>query len=388
MSKPRPLTGAHAAAEAMRQINPEVVPCYPITPQTPIIEKFSQFVADGQVETEMLHAESEHSALSAAVGASAAGVRAMTATSSAGLALMFEILGVASGLRLPIVMPVVNRALSAPINIHCDHSDTMGCRDQGWIQVFCENAQEAYDLTLLAIRLAEHPAVQLPAMVMQDGFITSHGVEGIHILDDKSARKFIGTYNPKHHLLDFNRPITVGPIQLQDSYFETKIQQQEAMENALRVFPKLCNDLSRAMKRKYGYFEKYRMNDATCAIVTTSSTAGTTKAVIDRMRQDGTKVGLLKLTLFRPFPYKEIASELKNMKSIAVLDRALSCGAHPPLFSDVKNALAELAKKPKMQSCVFGLGGRNISEGDIEGVFKDLIANKVTDRIKYVGDKR
>ena len=388
MSKLRPLTGAQAVAEAMRQIDPEVVPCYPITPQTPIIEKFSQFVADGQVSTEMIHAESEHSAMSAAVGASAAGVRAMTATSSAGLALMFEILGVASGLRMPIVMPVVNRALSAPINIHCDHSDTMGCRDQGWPQIFCENAQEAYDLTLLAVRLAEHPAVQLPVMVMQDGFITSHGVEGVSILDDKSAKKFIGTYNPKHHLLDFNKPVTIGPIQLQDSYFETKIQQQEAMENALRVFPKLCNDLSRITKRKYGYFEKYKMNDATCAIVTTSSTAGTTKAVIDKMGQEGKKVGLIKLTLFRPFPYKELAAELKSLKSIAVLDRAFSYGANPPLFNDVKSSMADMTAKPKMQSCVFGLGGRNISEQDIEGVFKDLLANKITNTIRYVGDKR
>ncbi|MFH0752774.1 MAG: pyruvate ferredoxin oxidoreductase [archaeon] len=388
MSKTRALTGAHAVAEAMRQINPEVVPCYPITPQTPIVEKYAQFIADGIVDTEIIRVESEHSAMSATVGASAAGARAMTATSSAGLALMFEILGVASGLRLPIVMPVVNRALSAPINIHCDHSDTMGCRDQGWIQIYCENAQEAYDYTLLSLKLAEHPAVLLPAMVMQDGFITSHGVEGVDILDDKSAKKFIGSYNPKHSLLDFNKPVTYGPLQLQDSYFETKIQQAEAMGSALRVFQKICNELTKVTKRKYGYFEKYKLNDADCAIITMSSTAGTTKAAVDNLRKEGKKVGLLKINLYRPFPYKEVAAELKKLKTIAVLDRAYSYGADAPLFNDVKNSLFDLAKKPKMQSYVFGLGGRNISERDIEKVFKEILAGKTSDTIKLIGDKQ
>lgn len=388
MAKTKALTGAHAAAEAMRQVNPEVVPCFPITPQTPIMEKYAQFVADGVVETEMIRAESEHSAISAAVGASAAGVRTMTASSSAGLALMFEILGVASGLRLPIIISIANRALSAPINIHCDHSDSMGCRDQGWIQMYCENPQEVYDLTLLSVRLAEHPAVLLPAMVAQDGFITSHCVEGVSILDDKSAKKFLGSYNPKHTLFDFSKPTTFGALQLQNSYFETKIQQAEAMKNALRVFPKICNDLARTTRRKYWYFEKYKMNDATCAIVTMSSTASTAKIVVDKLRKEGKKVGLLKMTLYRPFPHKEVANELKKLKTVAVLDRAFSQGADAPLFSDVKNSLFNLAKRPKVQSYVFGLGGREISESDIEKAYREILAGKVTDSERYLGEKK
>jgi len=385
MPKIKALTGDQAVAEAMKQINPDVVPAYPITPQTEIMMGFAKFVADDDVDTEMIRVESEHSAMSACVGASAAGARAMTATSSAGLALMWEILGVASGLRLPIVMNVVNRALSGPINIHCDHSDSMGCRDASWIQIYSENAQEAYEHTILAVKLVEHKKVLLPVMVMQDGFITSHSLERVELLDDTKVKKFIGEYKPYKPLLDVKNPVTYGPLQIQDAYFETKRQQIDAMENAYKIFLEIGKELSKITKRNYYYFEEYKTKDAKAVIVVLNSTAGTTKTVIDKMREEGKKVGLLKIRLFRPFPYKEIANALKNIKVVAVLDRSDSYGANAPLFGEIKNSLYGLAKKPELQSCVFGLGGRDISEEDIEKLFEDLLKNKVSDKLRFIG---
>ena len=382
MPKTKALTGGEAVAEAMRQVNPEVVAAYPITPQTIIMEKFSEFVADGIVDTELICVESEHSAMSACVGASAAGIRTMTASSSAGLALMWEILGVASGLRLPIVMPIVNRALSGPINIHCDHSDSMGCRDHGWIQIYSENAQEAYENTLLAVRLAEK--VLLPAMVCQDGFITSHGVENVKIFEDDKVRKFLGSYKPNKPLLDVNNPVTYGPLQLTDYYFETKRQQEPAMEEAKNSYLQIGKELSKITGSEYGYFEEYQLKDAKAAIVVLNSTAGTAKAVIDKLRKNGKKVGLLKPKLFRPFPYKEIGNALKNIGSIAVLDRSESYGAYAPLFSEIKNACYDAKSKAKLHSCIFGLGGKNIYESDIESIFDKLLTNKLKDK-EYIG---
>jgi pyruvate ferredoxin oxidoreductase alpha subunit len=385
MAKIKALTGDQAVAEAMKQINPDVVPAYPITPQTEIAMTFSKFVADGDVGTEMIKVESEHSAMSACVGASAAGARVMTATSSAGLALMWEILGIASGLRLPIVMNVVNRALSGPINIHCDHSDSMGARDSSWIQIYSENAQEAYEHTILAVRLAENKKVLLPVMVMQDGFITSHSLERVEVLEDEDVKKFIGEYKPYKPLLDVKHPVTHGPFPLQDSYFEMKRQQIEAMENAYKLFLDIGKELSKITKRDYYYFEEYKTKDAKAVIVVTNSTAGTTKAVIDKMRADGKKVGLLKIRLFRPFPYREVGNALKNAETVAVLDRSASFGANAPLFSEIRNALYALDKKPRLQSCIFGLGGRDISEEDIEGLFNDLLRGKITHKTRFIG---
>jgi len=382
MSKVKAITGAEAAAEAMRQINPDVCAAFPITPQTPVMQKFAGFHADGLVDSELIRVESEHSAMSCCVGASAAGARVMTATSSAGLALMWEIVGVAAGLRLPIVMEIVNRALSAPINIHCDHSDSMGTRDLGWIQVYSENAQEAYENTLLAIRLAEK--VLLPVMVCQDGFITSHGVENVKIFDDNKVKKFVGEHKYPYGLLNIKKPVTHGPLQLQDYYFETKSQQMPAMEEAEREYIKVGNELSKITGNKYPYFEEYKLKDAKVAIVVLSSTAGTTKAVIDKMREKGRKVGLLKPRLFRPFMYKEIGNALKNIDSIAVLDRSESFGANAPLYGEIKNALYDVKYKGKLHSCIFGLGGRNIYESEIEGVFNELLTNKLKEK-EYIG---
>ncbi|MBI4653254.1 pyruvate ferredoxin oxidoreductase [Candidatus Kuenenbacteria bacterium] len=376
--KIKALTGAQAVAEAMRQINPGVVSIYPITPQTPIIENFSQFAVNGQVDSEIVRVESEHSALSLAIGAQASGVRAMTASSSQGLALMWEILSVASGLRLPIIMPVVNRALSAPINIHCDHSDSMGCRDLGWIQIYSENNQEVYENILLAIKVAEQ--VKLPAMIMQDGFITSHCLEAVKIFSDKIVQKFLGEYKSEYSLLDTKNPISFGPTVSQPNYFIAKCQQIQAMEQAKKVYLKIGKEFSKITKRKYEYFEKYKLDDAEVGIVVMSSTAGTVKAVVNQIRKKGFKVGLLKPILFRPFPYQEIAQALSHLKVVAVLDRSASFGASPPLYTEIVNSFSVKSYQLKAISYIFGLGGQDIFEKDIEKVFKDLLAGKIDEK--------
>jgi pyruvate ferredoxin oxidoreductase alpha subunit len=378
-----PLTGAYAVAEAMRQINPDVVAAYPITPQTPIVEKFAELIANGLVDTEMIHVESEHSSLSACIGAQAAGVRAMTATSSQGLAYMWEVMGIVPAMRLPIVMPVVNRALSGPINIHCDHSDSMGARDFGWIHIFSEDAQEAYENTLLALKLSEHKDVLLPSMVLQDGFITSHGVQNVILSDDDKVKKFIGEYKPEKYLLNVDDPVTFGALHLQDYYFESKRQLVQGMENAKKAYLEIGKNLTALTGRKYEYFEAYNMENADAVIVTTSSAAGTTKSVIDRLKDKS--IGLLKIKLFRPFPFEEVAKALENAKTIGVLDRALSIGSNPPLFADVKNALFDLNKKPKLQSYVFGLGGKELQSKDVENIFKQLSSGTVDKQTKYIG---
>jgi len=381
----RVLTGALAVAVAMRQIGPEAVPVYPITPQTPIAEEFAKFVADGKVQTEIIRAESEHSVMSACVGASAAGARVMTASSSAGLALMWEVLGVASGMRLPIIMNIANRALSAPINIHCDHSDSMGARDHSWIQIYSETAQEVYENTILAVRLAEERSVLLPVMIMQDGFIVSHGADKVEILPDEAVKKFVGEYRAEDSLLDTKNPVTFGPLALPDYYFEFKRQQVEAMKNAQEIYLKVGAELSKITGREYPKIERYFLDDAQGVIITLASTCGTVKAVIDKLRGQGKKVGLLKIRLFRPFPYKEVREALRNVETVAVLDRSLSFGASAPLFGEVKNSVCDLKKGPGLQSYVFGLGGRDIAGTEIEAVFKELLEDKVSAEEKFIG---
>ncbi len=378
------LTGAGAAAEAMRQINPEVVPVYPITPQTPIVESFAKMVADGKVDSEMIRVESEHSAMSATIGAQAAGVRAITASSSAGLALMFEVLGVASGLRLPILMNIANRALSAPINIHCDHSDSMGVRDAGWMQIYSENAQEVYDHNFLALKLAER--AMLPVMVMQDGFITSHSMENVKLVADEKIQDFIGEYQPENPLLNTDKPVTVGALQLTDYYFETKRQQIEAMKTADEVYESLAGQLSGITGRSYPKLETYGLAEAEVAVLTMSSTAGTAQAIAKKLKEKKKmKVGVIKIRLFLPFPQKELREAVKGLKSLAVLDRAVSFGSTAPLAKEVKNALFDVEEKPKVQSYIFGLGGREIYEQDIAKVYKALLKGETSEEAKYIG---
>ena len=389
-SKLVPLTGDEAAAYAMKQIEPDVVAAYPITPQTEIVMNFSQYVADGKVSTEMIPVESEHSAMSACVGAAAAGARTMTATSANGLALMWEIVYIAASTRLPIVMPVVNRALSAPINIHCDHSDSMGVRDSGWIQIYSENAQEVYENIIMAIRIAEHPDIQLPVMVCQDGFITGHAVEGIELFDDKRVRDFIGEYKARFSLLDVDKPVTVGPLDLQDFYFEHKRQQSEAVKNALKFIPSVFGEFEKAFGKRHDFIEAYKIDDAEIGICALSSTVGTVRSEVDRLRDKGLKVGLLKPRFFRPFPREAIVNSISHLKAIAVLDRSESfSGQGGPLFSEIKAALYEEKKRPLIVDYIYGLGGRDIFEENIEKVYKELleIANsgKIKDKIQFLG---
>lgn len=346
------LTGGAAAAEALRQIEPEVMPIYPITPQTPIIETYAKFQAEGLVDTEMIKVESEHSAMSAAIGASAAGARTVTATSSQGLALMHEVLYIASGLRLPILMVISARALAAPINIHGDHSDVMGCRDSGWIQIFCENAQEVYDKTIIGMKLAEK--VKLPIMIIMDGFNTSHSVENLEILETKVVKKFTGEYKAINPLLDTDNPVTYGAVALQNSYFEFKIDQEEAMSTVEDEYEKIACEYEKISGRKYALFEEYKIQDAEKIMVLAGSVAGTTKEVIDKLRNSGKKVGLLKINLFRSFPHKKIADALKNTKEIIVLDRAQSIGTNPPFYSEIINSLYGDGRDAKF--CVSTLG--------------------------------
>ncbi|MFH1783332.1 MAG: transketolase C-terminal domain-containing protein [bacterium] len=373
MSKIVALTGDEAAAEAMRQINPDVVAAYPITPQTEIVMKFSQFVADGLVDTEMIPVESEHSAMSAVVGASSAGVRAMTATSANGLALMWEVVYITASTRLPVVMPVVNRALSGPINIHCDHSDTMGARDSGWMQIYCENAQEVYETTIMAMRIAEHKDVLLPIMVTQDGFIISHAMEGVKILEDDVVKKFIGEYEGHFPLLDVENPVTYGPLDLQDFYFEHKRQQAEAMTNAKKVMPRIFDEFSKITGSKYGFIDGYKTDDAEVAVVALGSTAGTAKVVVDTLREKGMKVGLVKIRVFRPFPAEEIEKALSKLKAVAVLDRSDSFSDHGgPVFNEVRSALYGAKRQPIVTNYIYGLGGRDITMEHITSVFNEL----------------
>lgn len=360
MNKIVALTGNEAAAEAMRQIDPDVVAAYPITPQTELMHKFSDFVADGLVKTEVILVESEHSAMSASVGACAAGARVMTATSANGLALMWEIVYIAASLRQPIVMTVVNRALSGPINIHCDHSDTMGCRDSGWIQLYGENPQEAYDNIIQAVRIAEHPEVMLPVMPTFDGFIISHTIERLEVLDDAAARKFVGERTPLHPLLDVAHPVTYGPLDLQDYYFEHKKQQADAMARAKEIVRAVGREYGALTGREYGFFDAYRTEDAEEIVVCLGSAAGTMKAVADALRAEGRKAGVLKLRMFRPFPAEEIAAAIGRAKKIVVLDRAEGFNAvGGPLGIEVRAALYGTSRA-EVVNAVYGLGGRDL----------------------------
>jgi pyruvate ferredoxin oxidoreductase alpha subunit len=361
MSTFKTLNGNQTIAEAARQIDPDVVAAYPITPSTAIVETIAQFRADGLMSGEFVCPESEHSAMSICIGAASAGGRVMTATASQGLALMWEMLYIAAGLRLPIVAAIANRSLSAPINIHGDHSDTMGARDSGWIQIYSENSQEAYDNFIQAFRIAEHLDVRTPVLVGLDGFIISHSMEVIQIEGDDEVKKFVGEYKPVYPLLDTDHKMTVGPIDFTDYYFEHKRSQIEGIENAPPVIEAVGKEFGQKFGREYGFFEEYRMDDAETCIVVMSSAAGTCKDAIDELRSKGKKIGLLKPRIFRPFPYQKIAEALKKTKSVAVLDRSSCPGAFgAPLFTEIRSALYDYEERPQIVNYVYGLGGRDI----------------------------
>jgi pyruvate ferredoxin oxidoreductase alpha subunit len=367
MSDVRLLTGGEAVAHAMRQIDPDVVPVYPITPQTPIIQTFAKFVADGRANTEIVNVESEHSAMSAAIGAALAGARTMTATSSQGLALMAEVVYIAASMRAPIVMALGNRALSGPINIHCDHSDSMLIRDSGVIQLFAANAQDAYDLTVIAPRLAEHPEVLLPVLVCQDGFTITHSAEPVELLPDEAVRDFVGEYRIPHPVLDVAQPTTQGPFAMPDYYYEFRRQQAGAIERAAEVLHDIAAEFAILTDRRHAVLEEYRLDDASIAIVALGSTAGTVKDVVDELREEGESVGLLKLVSFRPFPAAALEAALSGISFVSVLDRADSPGGTPPLYADVAAAL--YAGGCNLESSVYGLGGRELHPADIRALF-------------------
>jgi pyruvate ferredoxin oxidoreductase alpha subunit len=370
------MTGGEAVAEAMRQIDPDVVPVYPITPQTPIIQGFAKFVADGRAHAELVNVESEHSAMSAAVGAALAGARTMTATSSQGLALMAEIVYIAAAMRAPIVMAVGNRALSGPINIHCDHSDSMLIRDSGVVQLFAENAQEAYDLTVIAPRLAEHPDVLLPVLVCQDGFTITHSAEPVALLEDEDVLSFVGGYELPHPVLDTAQPTTQGPFAMPDYYFELRRQQAQALEAGLSAFAELAAEYEVLSGRSYGPLEGYELDDAERAIVALGSSAGTIKDVVDDLRAEGEPVGLLKIASFRPFPAEEVAALLADVSSVIVLDRADSPGGAAPLHAELAAAL--YGSGIELIGHVYGLGGRDLHPEDVRRIFAG-------DAERYVG---
>ena len=384
------LSGNEAVAVAMRQINPDVVAAFPITPSTEVPQYFSSFVSNGLVDTEFVAVESEHSAMSACIGAQAAGARTMTATSANGMALMWEMLYIAASCRLPIVMSLVTRALSGPINIHNDHSDAMGARDSGWIQLFGESNQEAYDNVIMAVRIGEHKDVQLPVMNCYDGFITSHAVENIELLEDEKVKAFVGEYNPQHYLLNKDEAIAIGPLDIPSYYFEHKRSQAQGMRNAKKVILEVAEEFEKLTGRKYGLFEEYKMDDAERAIVVLGSTAGTAKFVVDQLRAQGEKVGLVKIRVFRPFPAEELAEALSHCKAIAVMDKSDGFnGKGAPVFNEVRSALYDVENKPAIINYIYGLGGRDVRSTDIEKVYSDLAqivqTGKAEDPYRYLG---
>lgn len=384
------LSGNEAISFAIKQVNPDVMPAFPITPSTEIPQYVANYIANGEMDTEFIPVESEHSSMSATIGASAAGARALTATSSCGMALMWEELYVAASNRLPLALCLVNRALSGPININCDHSDSMGARDTGFIQIYAENNQEVYDNFVQAYRISEHKDVRLPIMICQDGFITSHAVENIELLEDDKVKKFVGEYEPENYLLNADQPMAVGPYAVSNYYMETKMAQNTAMRNAKQVILDVGKEYGGISGRTYGFFEEYRLEDAEYAVVVIGSAAGTTKDAIDALREKGKKVGLLKLRVFRPFPDEEIAKALSHCKAVVILDRCESFrGQGGPLGTEVKSAIYDYAKDVAAFNLVYGLGGRDFTVEEAEEIFDDLEAydkgEKPFAEYRYVG---
>lgn len=382
------MSGNEAVAYAMMQINPDVMGAFPITPSTEIPQYFSKYIADGKVDTEFVAVESEHSAMSVCIGASAAGARAVTATSSAGLAFMWELLYVAASSRLPITLAVVNRALTGPININNDHSDSMGCRDSGWIQIYAEDNQEAYDNYLQAMRIGE--PLRLPVMICQDGFITSHAVQNITLLETEKVKEFVGEYQPDHFLLNADEPLAVGPYGTSPYYMEMKKAQAEAMKDAKGRILEVASEFEKISGRKYGLFEEYRMEDAQAAVVVIGSSAGTGKAAVDELREEGHKVGLVKVRVFRPFPMEELAEALSGVRAVAVMDKCEGfSAAGGPLFAETRSALYDLPSRPMAVNYVYGLGGRDVTIGTFEQIFGDLFeminTGKVGEVYRHIG---
>jgi pyruvate ferredoxin oxidoreductase alpha subunit len=396
------LNGDEAVALAAKQSDVDVVAAYPITPQTIIVEKFSEYVANGEVQTEFVCTESEHSALTACLAASATGARTFTASASAGLALMHEMLFVTSGCRAPVVMAIANRALSAPLNIHGDQSDSMAQRDSGWVQLYVENAQEAYDSVIQAFRIAEDVDVSLPVMVGLDGFTLSHTLENVKIMSDDDVWKFVGARQLPNVLthegksvpfkLDPENPMTMGPIALTNYYYEFKRQQEEAMKNAMAKIQEINREFAKLTGRSYGdgLIEPYQLEDAEVAVVCVGSTSGTLKTIVDELRQEGVKAGLLRLRTFRPLPVEALRSALQDVKAVAVMDKSMSFGGNGgAVYHEVRHALYDAKVHPTIVNYIYGLGGRDSSPSELRRVYEDLLrifrTGSVEKQITYLG---
>ena len=384
------MSGNEAVAYAIRQINPDVMPAFPITPSTEIPQMVSTYIANGQMDTEFIPVESEHSSMSATIGAEAAGARSLTATSSAGLALMWEELLLAASNRMPCALALVNRTLSGPININCDHTDGMGARDTGWIQIYAENNQEAYDNFIQAYPIAENENVHLPIMICQDGFITSHAVENIELLEDDIVKAFVGEYEPEEYLLNPGKPIAVGPYSVSNYAMEARKNQEIALENAKDVILEVAKKFEQISGRSYGLFEEYRIEDADYIMLIIGSAAGTAKQAVDDLREQGKKVGVIKLRVFRPFPAKELAMALKNCKAVAIMDRCESYnGNGGPLGSEVTAGLFRYKVMIEAVNYIYGLAGRDFTVTDVYKIFgelEDLVVNgKEVEQFQYIG---
>ena len=386
MGKDIAINGDAAVALAWKQIDPDVCAAYPITPQTIMVEKFAEYVADGEVLTEFVCVESEHSALTLCTTSCSAGARTFTATASQGLAYMWEMMPIAASMRVPLIMAVANRAVSGPIDIHNDHGDAMSARDCGWISLFAENVQEAYDLSIIAPRIAEHHDVQLPTLVNLDGFILSHAIERITPLDDKEVKKFVGEFKPLYPLLDTKHPISHNLLDGPMFYFPHKYQMVLAMEKAHKVAKDVFDEFGKVSGRKYNVVEEYKCNDADCIAIVLGSAFGTMKEAVDQLRKEGKKVGVAMPRLFRPWPIAEMAKLMKGKKAVIVMDKHLSVGAYGPMFPEVVAAALENDSMPKMYNYIYGLGGVDTMVADYANVFKEAESGKAK-RINYLGVK-
>ncbi len=378
------MEASHAISEAVKLANPAVIAAYPITPQTHIVEKISEYVADGEISSEYIRVESEFGAISACLGASATGVRSYTATASQGLALMFEVLFIVSGMRLPVCMTLANRALSAPINIWNDHQDSISARDSGWIQLYAENAQECHDFTLMQFKISEDHRVLLPSMVCMDGFVLTHLYESMDIHSQEEVDDFLPEYKPFHAVLDPEQPLTQGPIGFPEHYMELRSSQAEATRKSLTVIEEVFDEFSKKFPAKIKYsrpgeykvVEEYHTEDAEVVLVALGSICGQIKVVIDELRKKGEKIGLAKIVCYRPFPEEAIKKALGNAQKVAVLERALSPGANSPIFDEIRSLFYDSADKPEIRSFIVGLGGRDVTMEHIEKIYEMMKEGK------------
>lgn len=390
MARKERMSGNEAVSYAIKQVNPDVMPAFPITPSTEIPQMVSTYIANGEMDTEFIPVESEHSSMSATIGAEAAGARSLTATSSAGLALMWEELLLAASNRMPCALALVNRTLSGPININCDHSDGMGARDTGWIQIYAESNQEVYDNFIQAYPIAEDKRVHLPIMICQDGFITSHAVMNMELLEDKEVQDFVGEYHPEEFLLNPGKPIAVGPYSVTNYAMEAKKNQEIALENAKEVILEVAKKFEALSGRSYGLFEEYKTEDADYIMLLIGSAAGTAKQAVDDLRATGKKVGVIKLRVFRPFPADELAHALRNCKAVAIMDRTESYnGNGGPLGSEVTAGLFRNKVMINAVNYIYGLAGRDFTVEDVYNIFAELEeaeeTGKPVEQYQYIG---